>query len=191
MDGLSIFQAIFGGLQVIGKVYEAADKLHNAPGSIKGLLVELSITERILKQLRPLIVDNESPLTEDAQHVKLGDLVLVFTDLAKTLSSFDQFVTNACAQSGIRGNTLFKQTLWVKNEQKFQRDLSRLQHHKASLAVILALLDRYVLLTTTSKMLTIPLETRMPPIGVHYTRAEMTFLSFATNYSNKLSTFGS
>ena len=191
MDGLSVFQAVVGGIQVIGKIYDAAEKLRNAPDSIKVLLTELSIMGRILEQLRPLIVDNESPLAEAAQHVKLGDLVLVFTDLAKTLSSFDKFITQMSTQAGIRGTALFKQTLWAKNEQKFQRDISRLQYHKSSLTVMLTLLDRCVLLISAWKTLIVQLETKGMPIGVHWMGVGMRFSGSAVNYSNKPSLFGS
>ena len=145
MDGLTVLQAVIGGINVISKIYETAEKLHNAPGCIRDLMSELLVTRRILEQLRPLVVDTDEIESEGAQYVKLGDLVLVFTDLAKTLSSFDKFTSQICSRGSLKGNVLFKSPAWVNNEQKFERNLTRLQHHKSSLTVMLALLERLAL----------------------------------------------
>ena len=142
MDGLTVFQAVVGGLQVIGKIAETIDSVHDAPNAIKTLLVELMTTRRILQQLEPLILTDEQLTTGGAQHVELSDLILVFTDLAKTVSGFDKFITQISNRAGIKGSALFKNSLWLVHENKFQRNLSRLQHQKSSLAVMLSLLDR-------------------------------------------------
>ena len=144
MDGLTVLQAIIGGLQVIGKIQETVESLRDASDSMKCLLTEISVMKGILEQLRPLIVSDHYRETEGAKFVELGDLVLVFTDLAKTLSNFDQFVSQVSQRTGLKGTTFFKSSLWVKNEKRFQRELMRLQYQKSSLNVILTLLTRLV-----------------------------------------------
>ena len=142
MDGLTIFQAIVGGLQVIDKTYRTAEELLHAPDAIQGLLSELVVTKSILEQLRPLILDRESLVAENAQHIGVGDFVLVFTDLAKTLSNFDKVITQISLREGVKGAVLFKSAHWVKNKAKFERDIMRLQNQKLSLNVMLSLLEK-------------------------------------------------
>lgn len=144
MDGLTVFQAVLGGIQVIGKIYEAVEKLRSAPDSIKCLMTEIAVLKRILEQLKPLILDHEHQPSEGAQHVGLGDLVLIFTDLTKTLSRFDKFITQVSKRTGLVATNLAKNSLWVKNEHRFKRDLDKLQYIKSSLTVMLALLERLV-----------------------------------------------
>ena len=142
MDGLTIFQAIVGGLQVIDKIYRTAEDLLQAPVAVQGLLSELLVMERILKQLRPLILDRETPVAENAQHIGVGDFVLIFTDLAKTLSGFDKFITEISLREGVKGAFLFKSALWLRNKAKFERDVIKLQNQKLSLNVMLSLLEK-------------------------------------------------
>ena len=144
MEGLTIIQAVLGGLQVIGKILETAGNLHGAPNSIKGLLTEISVMKRILEQLKPIILNDDYQDVEGAQWIELGELVLVFTDLAKTLSNFDHFITQISKRTGILGTALAKNSIWAINEKKFQRDLKKLQYHKSSLTIILTLMSRFV-----------------------------------------------
>ena len=143
MDGLTVFQAMIGGMHVIKKIYDTAQSLRHAPDSIKDLISELSVTNRLIEQLQPLIIGNENINAGiGAQHVRLGDFVLVFTDLTKTLSRFDKFITRISYRNGIQGTTISKSSIWLKNKQKFHDDLTRLQYQKSSLTLMLALLER-------------------------------------------------
>ena len=142
MDGLSVLEAVVCGVDVIKRIYDTAKKLKDAPESIGNLLTEILITKSILEQLKPFVISNDLENVEGAQHIGVGDLVLVFTDLVKTLSKFDEFVTRMSKSTGFRSKSLVKSSMWLKYESKFDDNLKRLQSQKLSLVTMLALLDR-------------------------------------------------
>ena len=144
MDGLTVFQAVFNGIQVISKIIETAENFHNAPSSIGHLMTEIKITKSILEQFRPIITSDDYHDASGAQHVALSDLLLVFTDLAKVLSKFDEFITQMSKRTGLGGTYIAKRSIWIRNEKKLERDVQRLQNSKLSLSSMLLLLQRSI-----------------------------------------------
>lgn len=67
--------------------------------------------------------------------------MLVFTDLVKTLSNFDKFLTQMSKRTGLASTSLAKRSVWVMNERKFERDLRQLQYSKLSLTSMLSLVQ--------------------------------------------------
>ena len=143
-DPLSIFGAVVGGSQAADKACQLISlvrRVANAPKAILHVQEELSAISVILKRLQPFILQDGSELSDAASFIQVQDLTLVATDLTKSMSKIHSILALLANEKGLKGSSVIKNSLWVKNEKTVKQELDRLQCQKCTLVAMLALFE--------------------------------------------------
>lgn len=148
-DPLSVAAGVIGVVTAAAQISSLLIKFTKstiaAPQQAKVVLVEVSDIGEILSQLQSFLLGLESPDRSRTSLLKVekvvtivGSCVLTFSELEKLL---DQLKTEDL--------DLLDSLKWVRNESAIVGLIQRLQNHKASLSLVLDILNGFALVHIT------------------------------------------
>ena len=146
MDPLSVLASIVGLLAVSGKVSKGLggviSSLKDAPNSVHIVLTEVNGFHAVISSIHKFVQSNVLVSSRRAALIDVDQLIVTLTESVLTFSEFDTVVTSLKAASttqyGLRNRMRYA---W--KEDKIARLIGRVQQHKASLALILNIIQWY------------------------------------------------
>jgi hypothetical protein len=145
MDPLSIATSVAGLIAAGGKlaaILTQISRLSDAPPLCRAVLTEVCDTAAALRQVQNFLDGQLRIPSGGREHVLLEHVATALTGCVMTKDELESLLDGVglvYAGSGITG--IFDRVKWVRKEQDIQRLIQRLQNHKATLNLILTILQ--------------------------------------------------
>ena len=142
-DPLSIAAGVVGILtaaaQISSLVIDFSRMIKNAPSEAQTVITEVNDISGILSQLQSFLLGNSSIERSGAAMLQVEHVVSIVSSCVLTFSELEKLIDDF--RDGRVG--VINRLLWVKNEAKIKDLVQRMQTHKASLSLILIILNGY------------------------------------------------
>ena len=144
MDPLSVTASIVGLLGAAGKItsllYGVTTKVSNAPNLAKSVLTEVADVTTALEQLQTYVIGAADVPSSRSSLIMLEQLLVTLSGCVATFSELESLLDNLDLVSELRKLARVK---WGLKESRIVAILQRLQNHKASLILMLTILQWY------------------------------------------------
>lgn len=138
MDPLSITTSILGILTAAVQVTAVLGKIKDAPKSIEDILIETEHIKLVFRALQTFIDRAYTVPRERAALIQLDDVVAILTRTVIVFSELEPIITKISSQK--RPSSLRLLT-WMRLESGVVRLVNQLQRHKASLTLLLQIIQ--------------------------------------------------
>ncbi|KAL9628464.1 MAG: hypothetical protein Q9164_007266 [Protoblastenia rupestris] len=143
-DPLSITVGVIGILGVAAQVSSTlinfTQKVKQAPQQARAMATEVSETSVILSQLQSFLLGQESADRSRTSLLKIDDIVTIVTGCLLTFAELEDLLD----QLKTEGMDTLDRVKWIKKESTIKDLIQRLQSHKASLSLMLNILNGLV-----------------------------------------------
>lgn len=144
MDPLSVAAGVAGLLTAGGKVtallFTIISKCKESPNLAQSILFEVADISAALGHLQDFLVDRTNAATERRNLILLDQLLTTLTGCVTTYSDI-QFILMGLNISEDMGT--FDRIKWMRQEERLNTLVQRLQSHKSSLTLMLTILQWY------------------------------------------------
>lgn len=148
MDPLTITTSIVGLLTAAGKLSETlttiTSSLKEAPRLASSVLFEVNDVRRTLVVLESFLLGLASTTTSRAAMIQLDHLLVTFTESVLIFSELKTLIPSITAP-GSSNLTLQSRIKWARKEETILHIIQRLQWNKASLGLILNIMQWHIL----------------------------------------------
>ncbi|KAK6499419.1 hypothetical protein TWF506_004047 [Arthrobotrys conoides] len=134
----SIVGLIAAGAKFIPWLVEISKKTADAPDSVQAMMFELNETSIILKGIQIYIIEEERAAARRKSLISLENISITLTGFVVTFSDLEKHLDFVKAGGKISS---FDRSKWVLREKDILDVLRRLQHHKASLSLMLNIIN--------------------------------------------------
>ncbi|GAP88185.1 putative CAMK CAMKL KIN4 protein kinase [Rosellinia necatrix] len=145
MDPLSIAASVTGllafGGKVVSNLLSIADRAGDAPNLARSLLQEVSDISAILDQLDGFIQGRVTVSPDRGSMIPFKHVVASFSGCVMTYSDLQQQLDEMGLGDENGGMGIFDRLAWVRKETAFEAIVQRLQNHKASMTLMLTILQ--------------------------------------------------
>ena len=143
-DPLSMAAGVVGltqaAFQIVKTLTKIAVSAKNAPEQIAIALKEVTETSTILLQLQDFLFCLERANEDGASRVQIDHVVVILSGCIATYSDLEAFLDGI----DLENLTVLDRLMWTKSERKVTDIVGRLQTHKASLSLLLIILNGLV-----------------------------------------------
>ena len=140
-DPLSVAAGVIGivtaAAQISSLLVKFTAKVKNAPQQASVLLTEVSDTSRLLAQLQPFLLGFETPDQSRTCLLQVESVTTVLTGCVATFSELQEVLDNLELEDMLLSDRL----KWSRKKSTIGALLTRLQTHKASLSLMLNVLN--------------------------------------------------
>lgn len=154
MDPLSVTASIAGILTAAAKIGELLNvtisTAKNAPQVITALAYEVREVQAVLPSLQILLINLSSAQPHRAAMIQLKHLIITLTEAASTLAELDKAIAPFTMNPGSK-TPIQRKLGWTRAESSCVKIVERLQRHKASMSLMLNILQWQAHRTTVSK----------------------------------------
>jgi hypothetical protein len=144
-DPLSVTSAVVGLLAAGAKLSSClasfVSHVRDAPSLAQSTLQEITDIAAALNQLHTYLHGHKQASTERGSLILLENLLATLTGCVTTFSDLQHMVDKLAISENMR---IFDRMMWSRKQDKIYLILQRLQNHKASLALMLTILQWYV-----------------------------------------------
>ncbi|KAF3291140.1 hypothetical protein TWF970_000377 [Orbilia oligospora] len=146
MEALGIAASIVGllaaGAKLVPWLVNIADKVADAPDSVKAVSSELKETTIILEQIHIYVLDQQTVTENRRALILLEHISVTLTGFVLTYSDLERHVDFVRPD---RQMSVFDRGKWLIKEKEILEVICRLQNHKSSLSMMLNILQCYSL----------------------------------------------
>lgn len=147
MDPLSVTASIVGILAAAGELSELLRSIistaKDAPQVVAALVCEINEVQAALLSLQTLLTDLSSAPPRRAALIQLDHLIVTLTESVLTFSELEAIITPLAVSKGQKF-PLRTRLKWTRIEGNCSKMVERLQRHKASISLMLNILQWYV-----------------------------------------------
>jgi len=147
MDPLSVTASIVGILAAAGKLSELLRSIistaKDAPQVVAALVCEINEVQAALSSLQTLLTDLSSAPPRRAALIQLDQLIVTLTESVLTFSELETIITPLAVSKGQKF-PLRTRLKWTRIEDNCLKMVERLQRHKASISLMLNILQWYI-----------------------------------------------
>lgn len=141
MDPLSVIASITGILAVAAKVASILTQIEGASSTISALLTEINHVKVIFTSLQNFLDRTRRINSARAALIQIEGVVTILTQTVLIFSELET-VVNPLASQGTP--SAWQRLTWASKETAALRLVNQLQRHKASLSLILQIIQWYV-----------------------------------------------
>jgi hypothetical protein len=138
MDPLSVTASIVGVLAAAAQVTSVLGKIKDAPKSIEDILTEVEHIRLVFRALQTFIDRAYTVLMDRAVLIQLHDVVAILTRTVIVFSELEPIVTKVSSQ---KNPSSLRVLAWMRLESNIVRLVNQLQRHKASLTLLLQIIQ--------------------------------------------------
>lgn len=143
-DPLSIAAGVIGILvaaaHISSLLFEFTSTSKDAPQSARAVLTEVNDIKSTLEHLRSFLSGNECSDKSRTELLQVHQVVTIMSGCVLTFSELERILDGLKAE----GMAMFDRARWARKEKVIGKLVQRLQNHKASLSLILHVLNGYV-----------------------------------------------
>lgn len=143
-DPLSIAAGVIGILvaaaHISSLLFEFTSTSKDAPRSARAVLTEVNDIKSTLEHLRSFLSGNECSDKSRTELLQVHQVVTIMSGCVLTFSELERVLDGLKAE----GMAIFDRARWARKEKVIGNLVQRLQNHKASLSLILHVLNGYV-----------------------------------------------
>ena len=151
-DPLSIAAGVVGlitaAAQISSLLINFTKQVHEAPDQVRIVLIEVGDLSSILCSLQNFVLQKQRADRSRKALLPINPIVVIVSGYVSTFSELQQLL-DAMDLVGDGTMNLSGRLKWAKNEKKFSTIIQRLQTHKASLSLILTILNGCALTVMT------------------------------------------
>lgn len=144
MDPLSVTASIVGILAAAGKLTELLHGIistaKDAPQVVTALLCETRDVQAALSSLQSLLVDLSASPPRRTALIQIDQLIVTLTESVLTFSELEAIITPLAALTAPKF-TIRTRLRWTRAEGNCTKIVERLQRHKASISLMLNILQ--------------------------------------------------
>ena len=148
-DPLSIAAGVVGlitaAAQISSLLIKFSKQVYEAPEQARIVLTEVGDLSTILCSLQNFILQKQTVDRSRKALLPIDPVVVIVSGCVSTFSELQQLLDEMDLVGAGSMNTLGR-LKWTKNEKQLSTLIQRLQTHKASLSLILTILNGYVLM---------------------------------------------
>jgi hypothetical protein len=150
MDPLSVSASIAGILTAAGTVILILSKITDAPQSVQDIHTEVVHIELVFKALQRFLDTTTRIASERAALISFEDVIVILTQTVLVFSELETLIRSFASQSNREGPvssrlSAWRRITWVFQQPAALRLVNQLQRHKASLTLILQIIQWSVL----------------------------------------------
>ena len=142
-DPLSIAAGVIGVLtaaaQISSLLVGFSKSTKNAPAQARQILVEVNETSGILSHLQSFLIGNEFSDVSRTSLLQVDHIVTIVSGCVMTFSELEKLVDDLRSED----MNILDRMRWVRKEGEIAALIQRLQNHKASLSLMLNVLNGY------------------------------------------------
>ena len=140
-DPLSFAAGVIGVLTAAAQVSSLLAKFtkstSNAPAQARRVLIEVDSVSGILSHLHSFVIRNEWEDASRTSLLRVDQIVTIISGCVLTFSELEKLMDDLQTD----GMSILDRLKWVRKEAEIEALIQRLQHHKASLSLILEVLN--------------------------------------------------
>lgn len=148
MDPLSVTASIVGILAAAGKISEllhtVISSAKEAPQVVTALVFEIKDVQAAFSSLQGLLADISSAPPRRAALIQVDRLIVTLTETVLTFSELEAFVAPLVVPQGQKFS-IKTRLKWTRVEAGCEKLVGKLQRHKASVSLMLNILQWYVI----------------------------------------------
>ena len=143
-DPLSIAAGIVGvvtaAAQISSLLINFTKNCQDAPRQARSVLTEVSETSSVLSSLQSFLLGKEAVSRSRTSLIPVNQVVVIVTGCVSTFSELQELL------DGLKSDSvgILDRLRWVRMESAISSIIQRLQTHKASLSLILTILNKYI-----------------------------------------------
>ena len=142
-EPLSIAAGIVGifsaAAQITSLLIDFTESAKKAPESARSVLIEVNDVSGILSHLQFFLLDSKFSDRSRTQLVQIDQVALIMSGCVLTFSELEKLLDNIKAD----GMGILQRAHWARREKAVLNLVQSLQNHKASLSLILNVLNGY------------------------------------------------
>lgn len=139
MDPLSITASVVGIIAAAAKVCSALDSIHDAPYSVRAVRTEVEHIQLVFGALQRFVDQTSNITSRRAALISLEELTVILTQTVIVFSELQTLIQEPRAYGRLATNVW--RVSWLRHRSSVDRLINQLQRHKASVSLLLQIIQ--------------------------------------------------